>query len=153
MPDEQGRVQSDLAADPTGRRRRARPAAVQPGLLCEFTERCDEAALRALLCRHGPMILSVCRNVQGSEADAEDVFQATCLVLFRKAASARKTASVGSWLHGVAYRTALKARAQAVAREMGRLPFLSRSLYRDQSGDDPRIKANCQISTRISASG
>src|SRR3954451_14830783 len=86
-------------------------------LLGEFTERGDEAAFQALLSRHGPMILSVCRNVLGSEADAEDAFQATCVILVRKAAAIRKKASVASWLHGVAYRTALKARARAVARE------------------------------------
>ncbi|MBV9124419.1 MAG: sigma-70 family RNA polymerase sigma factor [Planctomycetes bacterium] len=86
-------------------------------LLQEFKERGDEAAFKALLYRHGPMILSVCRNVLGNDADAEDAFQATCVILVRKAASIRKTASIGSWLHGVAYRTALKARARAQARE------------------------------------
>jgi cytochrome c peroxidase len=86
-------------------------------LLQQFRERRDEAAFGTLLHRHGPMVLGVCRSVLRSEADAEDAFQATFLILTRKAASIRKTTSVASWLHGVAHRTALKARAQSATRE------------------------------------
>jgi RNA polymerase sigma factor (sigma-70 family) len=85
-------------------------------LLQRFSDQRDEAAFHTLLRRHGPMVLDVCRGLLGSEADAEDVFQATFLTLTRKAASIRNTASVGSWLHGVACRTALKTRAQSAAR-------------------------------------
>src|SRR5262245_633516 len=86
-------------------------------LLQQFREQRDESAFGTLLWRHGPMILDVCRSVLGNDADAEEAFQATFLILVRQAASIRKTASVGNWLHGVAYRTALKARARSATRE------------------------------------
>ena len=86
-------------------------------LLEQFSNQRDEAAFGTLLRRHGAMVLDVCRSVLGNEADVEDVFQATFLVLARKAASIRKTGSVGSWLHGVAFRTAMKVRLQSTTRQ------------------------------------
>jgi cytochrome c peroxidase len=97
-------------------------------LLQQFSDRRDEAAFGTLLLRHGPMVLDVCRGVLGNEADAEDAFQATFLVLARKAASIRKSESVGSWLHGVAYRTALKARLQSAARQKNEARAPARTL-------------------------
>jgi RNA polymerase sigma factor (sigma-70 family) len=87
-------------------------------LLERFVRNKDESAFQALLQRHGAMVLGVCRRVLGDVHDAEDAFQATFLVLVRKARSIGKADSVGSWLYGVAYRTALKARADAARRRI-----------------------------------
>jgi RNA polymerase sigma factor (sigma-70 family) len=86
-------------------------------LLQRFRSQHDEVAFHALLGRHGAMVVDVCRGVLGDGPDADDAFQATFLVLAQKAGSIRKGASLGSWLHGVARRTALKARAQSAARQ------------------------------------
>src|SRR5947209_1249020 len=81
-------------------------------LLERFLAQEDEAAFQTLVERHGPMILGLCRRVLRSQQDAEDAFQATFLVLLRKASAIQKRASVSSWLYGVAYRIALRARNQ-----------------------------------------
>jgi RNA polymerase sigma factor (sigma-70 family) len=86
-------------------------------LLERFTDGNEEAAFAALLRRHGPMVLGVSRRILHRLQDAEDVFQATFLILARKAAAIRKRESVGSFLHGVAHRLAVRARAQGVRRQ------------------------------------
>jgi RNA polymerase sigma factor (sigma-70 family) len=85
-------------------------------LLTRYVRQRDEAAFEALVRRHGPMVLGVCRRVLLDPHDAEDAFQATFLVLVRKAASIRSPGTVGNWLYGVAYRTAQYARRAAVKR-------------------------------------
>jgi RNA polymerase sigma-70 factor (ECF subfamily) len=84
-------------------------------LECYLVRR-EEAAFVALVRRHGPMVLGVCRRVLGHEQDAEDAFQATFLVLVRKAASVRPREKVANWLYGVAYHTALRARVATAKR-------------------------------------
>jgi RNA polymerase sigma factor (sigma-70 family) len=76
-----------------------------------------EPAFAALVERHGPVVLAVCRSVLRNEHDAQDAFQATFLVLVHKAASLRVDDSLGPWLHTVAFRVARGARAAAVRRE------------------------------------
>jgi RNA polymerase sigma factor (sigma-70 family) len=84
-------------------------------LLDRFATKRDEMAFTALIQRHGPMVLSVCRRVLHNEQDAEDVFQATFLTLARKAGSVNDT--LGGWLHAVAYHLAVKSRAAAAKRQ------------------------------------
>ena len=75
-----------------------------------------EAAFRALMDRHGPMVLRACRVVLDDPHDAEDAFQATFLILARHAGSIRDRGSVASWLHKIAWRIAARARAAAARR-------------------------------------
>jgi RNA polymerase sigma factor (sigma-70 family) len=85
-------------------------------LLERYVRHRDEVAFEALVRRHGPMVLGVCRRVLANEADAEDAFQATFLILVRKAAAVVPRALVGNWLYGVAHNTARKAKAMSSKR-------------------------------------
>jgi RNA polymerase sigma factor (sigma-70 family) len=94
---------------------------------CELLQRyvvaADQAAFEAIVRRHGPLVQSVCARILGGGPDAEDAFQATFLVLVRKAGSLAAPDSLGPWLYGVACRTALKARAAAVRHQKTERPL------------------------------
>lgn len=98
----------------------AGPTAQEPDreLLRRFTREGDGQAFAALLRRHGPMVWASCRRVLPRPQDAEDVFQATFLVLARKASALRGRDSVGGWLYGVAHRLALRARSAEARRRL-----------------------------------
>jgi RNA polymerase sigma factor (sigma-70 family) len=88
-------------------------------LLHQFLEGDAETsgdAFRSLVCRHGPMVMGVCRHVLHKDHDAEDAFQATFLTLSRKAATIRDRRVLASWLYEVAYRIAVRSRAGAARR-------------------------------------
>jgi RNA polymerase sigma factor (sigma-70 family) len=103
---------------------RLRRLAARPGedsdaaLLGRFARLRDEEAFAALVARHGPMVLSVCWRVLGDAHAAEDAFQATFLVLARKAGALRRPRGLPAWLYGVAHRVALKARTAAARRHL-----------------------------------
>ena len=93
-----------------------------------------EMAFEVLVDRHGPMVWGVCRRVLGDAHEAEDAFQATFLILVRKARSVQVNGSLGRWLYGVAHRVALRARFEAERRRSGidRTP--------PTSSDDPVVE-------------
>jgi RNA polymerase sigma factor (sigma-70 family) len=86
-------------------------------LLESYLAKGDDTAFETLVRRHGPMVLGVCCRVLGNVHDTADAFQATFLVLVRKAPSLLNRELVGNWLHGVAYRTALRARSELRRRQ------------------------------------
>ena len=96
-------------------------------LLRRFVTCRDGVAFEALVARHGPMVLGVCRRKLGDPHEVADAFQATFLVLIRKAGTLRDADQLGPWLHGVAFRIATRARSDS-----------SRRREREQRGRGPR---------------
>jgi RNA polymerase sigma factor (sigma-70 family) len=112
-------------------------------LLDRFVRARDESAFEALVARHGPMVLGVCRQLLRDPNDVDDAFQATFLVLVRKAATLRRCDLLGNWLYGVAMRVAMRARSQA-ARRMGRFGHqgaIEKLAAAEDLGDSPRSSA------------
>jgi RNA polymerase sigma factor (sigma-70 family) len=106
-------------------RRLAAPPSPDPGsdadLLTRYLTGRDEAAFAAIVARHGPMVLRVCRRALADAHAAEDCYQATFLVLARKAASVRRRGSLAAWLYGVAARVSRRARDAGRRRAAGEL--------------------------------
>ncbi len=90
----------------------------EESLLDRFVRGKDEAAFAALVARHGPMVLGICRRVLRNEHEVEDAFQATFLVFVRRAGAIRDGGLLGHWLYGVAHRVAVRARANAAKKRL-----------------------------------
>src|SRR5688500_11227801 len=95
-------------------RRLAAGASSDEQLLADFLARRSDEAFAALLGRHGPMVLNVCRRILHDAHAAEDVFQATFLILADRAGAIRRRASLAGFLHGVAYRLAVRAKQRSM---------------------------------------
>jgi RNA polymerase sigma factor (sigma-70 family) len=107
-------------------------------LLDSFINCREEAAIGALVRRHGPMVWGVCRRILGHHQDAEDAFQATFVVLVRKAATVRPREMIANWLHGVAYQTARKAAQQSARHRVRTRPMdeIAESQETEHNGTD-----------------
>jgi RNA polymerase sigma factor (sigma-70 family) len=104
-------------------------------LLYRFVHEQDQTAFTALVQRHGPMVLGLCRRILQDNHDAEDVFQATFLVLVRKARSLKREGSLKNWLYTVAYHLALKTRKQTAIRRVQEKQVIDMpELTRESSG-------------------
>ena len=126
------------------RRLATEPAAKEApdaALLGRFIAQADEAAFATLVERHGPLVLAVCRRILDDAHDAEDAFQATFLVLARRAAAVHPREALAAWLHGVARRVALKSRCARARKSRDRRPL-------PPSPIDPRPDPLADISAR-----
>ncbi len=113
-------------------------------LLARFANSKDGPAFAALVARHGPMVLSTCRAVLRHEHDVEDAFQATFLVLARKASSVHAGDALGGWLHRVAYRVAVQANIESRRRHRHEteLPAMAMTIPDTaRPGPDPELAA------------
>jgi RNA polymerase sigma factor (sigma-70 family) len=119
-------------------------------LLERFVRGHDEAAFEALVARHGPMVLGICRRFLGDPNDVDDAFQATFLVLVRKAGTLRRRDLLGNWLYGVAHRVAIRSRGLA-ARRLARVPHGQETIDRLETDgaeavavDDPSAERDAE---------
>jgi RNA polymerase sigma factor (sigma-70 family) len=117
-------------------------------LLTGYVARRDEEAFAVLVRRHGPMVFGVCRRVLGNTADAEDAFQATFLVLVRKAAAVVPRSQVGNWLYGVAINTARKAKAMTRNRRIKERQAATRP--RSEEAPDDWQELQAQLDEQLS---
>jgi DNA-directed RNA polymerase specialized sigma24 family protein len=110
-------------------------------LLERFVGGHDESAFETLVARHGPMVLGVCRQLLQDPNDVDDAFQATFLVLVRKAGMLRRSDLLGNWLYGVAYRVAARARTSAARRaaRLARVPGAVQALAADGDGQGSSV--------------
>ncbi|MFL5341627.1 MAG: RNA polymerase sigma factor [Gemmataceae bacterium] len=118
------------------------PAEPDAALLARFARSADEAAFAELVRRHGPAVLGVCRRVLRDAHAADDAFQATFLLLAKKAAGLRSPERLGGWLYAVAYRTAAKLRGRLARRREH--PF-------DETDFVPAEKPNAAIGPELDA--
>ena len=109
-------------------------------LLARYADSKDEAAFGALVARHGPMVLATCRAVLKNEHDVEDAFQATFLVLARKAHSVRGGEALGGWLHRVARRASVQAGVEAKRRRLKEAEASARRIP-NRAEPDPELAA------------
>jgi RNA polymerase sigma factor (sigma-70 family) len=100
-------------------------------LLRLYVRERDEIAFATLVRRHGPMVLGVCRRILRNVQDIEDAFQATFLVLVRRASSIQRPGTLANWLHGVARRTALEARGASARRRVVEMSVAPRTEMHD----------------------
>jgi RNA polymerase sigma factor (sigma-70 family) len=113
------------------------------GLLEQFVRSRDEAAFAALLCRHGPLVLRVCRGILSNSHDVEDAFQATFLVLACNAARVRDGAALASFLYGTAHRVALRARSREARR---RAVERETAAMRSETSEAPKAQDSLEAS-------
>jgi RNA polymerase sigma factor (sigma-70 family) len=125
-------------------------AGMRDGELLEaYISRKDEGAFEALLRRHGAMVLGVCQRILRNNADAEDAFQATFLVLVRKARSIRSRGAIANWLYGVAHHTALKARIMNRRRRSKELA--AGTVSRPQVAEEIRQQVQALLDSELAA--
>src|SRR5271170_6661713 len=117
-------------------------------LLTRFLSHRDNDALAVLVLRHAPMVWGVCRRLLRSPHDAEDAFQATFLVLIRKAATVLPREMVGNWLYGVAHQTAVRLRATAAKRGVREMQMMEmpEPAVAEARGDDLLLLLDQELS-------